>query len=70
MTNFLTYSRSADLNSVSVSEICDAIRQELEKSEPIKYINTILTAHVVKTPPDYESALGHLHRLHGMWTAR
>ena len=31
----------------------------------IKYVDSILTAHVVKTPPDHEEALRMLHRLKG-----
>ncbi|KAJ2918056.1 hypothetical protein MD484_g2395, partial [Candolleomyces efflorescens] len=46
-----------------VIKICDAVRIELEKKDLKKYINTILTAHVVKNPPDYESGLAELLRL-------
>lgn len=47
----------------SIAELCDAIREELERRDIVRYVNTILTAHVVKTPPDYESALSVLLRL-------
>ena len=37
--------------------MCDLVRSELEKRDVFHYANTILTAHVRKRPPDYESAL-------------
>ncbi|KAF8661467.1 hypothetical protein AX16_001304 [Volvariella volvacea WC 439] len=46
-----------------IATLCDAIRGELERVNLVKYINSILTAYVVKSPPDHESALNVLHRL-------
>ncbi|KAF8911562.1 IkappaB kinase complex IKAP component [Gymnopilus junonius] len=46
-----------------IAKICDAFRDELEKRDLTKYVNSILMAHVVKTPPDYEAGLGLLLRL-------
>ncbi|KAG0223795.1 hypothetical protein BGW42_005533 [Actinomortierella wolfii] len=40
-----------------VNTICEAVRKELETMDRKTYINTILTTHVRKTPPDLESAL-------------
>lgn len=51
----------------TIAKICNAIRVELEKKDRRKYINTILTAHVVKDPPDYESGLAELLALRGMY---
>ncbi|KZV82846.1 IkappaB kinase complex, IKAP component [Exidia glandulosa HHB12029] len=47
----------------NIAELCDAIRVELESRDLVRYVNTILTAHVVKSPPDYEAALAVLLRL-------
>ncbi|EJD52142.1 IKI3-domain-containing protein [Auricularia subglabra TFB-10046 SS5] len=47
----------------SIGELCDAIRGELERRDIVRYVNTILTAHVVKTLPNLESALSVLLRL-------
>lgn len=47
-----------------VNKICDAMRKELDK-DMLKYVDSILTAHVVKTPPNHEEALRILHRLKG-----
>lgn len=41
------------------------VRSELEKRDVFHYANTILTAHVRKQPPDYESALNVLVELKG-----
>ena len=43
----------------------DGIREELEKSDLKKYVNSILTAHVMKRPPDHEAGLALLLRLRG-----
>jgi elongator complex protein 1 len=48
-----------------INKICDAVRTELDSVSLLKYVDSILTAHVVKNPPDYESALRMLHRLKG-----
>lgn len=47
------------------AKVCDAVRTELEKISLTKYVNSILTAFVVKTPPDHESGLALLLRLRG-----
>ena len=46
-----------------IANICDSIRLELEKKDLKKYVNSILTAHVVKTPSDTEAALDLLLQL-------
>ena len=48
-----------------VSRICDKIRVELERRDLKKYVNSVLTAHVVKRPPDHEAGLALLLRLKG-----
>ncbi|KAF9415343.1 hypothetical protein BGZ94_000121 [Podila epigama] len=40
-----------------VNTICDAVRNELDKLDQTVYINSILTTHVRKSPPDLEAAL-------------
>ena len=45
---------------------CDAVRIELESRDLARYVNSILTAFVVKRPPDHEAALSLLHRLRGI----
>ncbi|TFK88053.1 IkappaB kinase complex IKAP component [Polyporus arcularius HHB13444] len=60
---FLTSLGQGSLPSEFVSQICDKIRVELERKDLKKYINSILTAHVVKTPPDHEAGLAVLLRL-------
>ncbi|KIM33145.1 hypothetical protein M408DRAFT_149581 [Serendipita vermifera MAFF 305830] len=60
---FLTVFGRSKAEPELVTKVCAAIRQELEKTDPIKYINTVLTSYVVQSPPDYEEALSHLHRL-------
>jgi elongator complex protein 1 len=57
--------RRAQWPAESTAAICDAVRRELETKDYRKYINSILTAHVVKTPPDHEGALNALARLQG-----
>jgi elongator complex protein 1 len=49
----------------TITRLCDAIRVELEKKDLAKYVNSVLTAHLVKTPPDHEAGLGLLLRLRG-----
>ncbi|CAA7260510.1 unnamed protein product [Cyclocybe aegerita] len=46
-----------------IASLCNAFRDELEKRDLTKYVNSILTAHVVKTPPDHEAGLALLLRL-------
>jgi len=48
-----------------IAKICDSFIAELEKRDLTKYVNSILTAHVVKTPPDHEAGLALLLRLRG-----
>lgn len=48
-----------------MNAICDALRQLLEGQDLVKYIETILTTHVCKQPPDYESGLRLLLQLQG-----
>lgn len=48
-----------------IAKCCDGFQVELEKRDLVKYVNSILTAHVVKTPPDHEAGLALLHRLRG-----
>ncbi|KAJ7198481.1 pol II transcription elongation factor [Mycena pura] len=46
-----------------IAKLCDAIRAELERKDLKKYVNSILTAYMVKTPADPESGLRVLLRL-------
>jgi elongator complex protein 1 len=48
-----------------ISELCDAVREHLEGKDIEKYINSILTAYVVKRPPDLEAGLRVLLQLRG-----
>ena len=48
-----------------VNPLMDGIREELEKKDLSKYVNSILTAHVMKRPPDHEGGLAVLLRLRG-----
>ena len=64
-SDFLS-TRQGNLPKETVSELCDGIRAELERRDLKRYISTILTAHVVKRPPDHEAALSLLLRLKGM----
>ncbi|KAA1476949.1 Elongator complex protein 1 [Dentipellis sp. KUC8613] len=60
---FLTNLGNAHQPAATISELCDAIREELEKRDLIKYVNSILTAYVVKKPADHEAALRVLLRI-------
>ncbi|OSC96781.1 IkappaB kinase complex IKAP component [Trametes coccinea BRFM310] len=60
---FLTSLGQGHLPAELVARICDQIRDELEKRDLKKYVNSILTAHVVKRPPDHEAGLALLLRL-------
>ncbi|KAH9935182.1 IkappaB kinase complex IKAP component [Epithele typhae] len=60
---FLTSLGQGSLSSELVAQICDTIRVELERIDLKKYVNSILTAHVVKRPPDHEAGLALLLRL-------
>ncbi|KAI5122330.1 hypothetical protein M0805_002497 [Coniferiporia weirii] len=60
---FLTSLGQSTLEPARVSEYCDAVRCELESRDLTKYVNSILTAYVVKKPADYEAGLSLLLRL-------
>ncbi|KAF8633329.1 hypothetical protein AX17_004501 [Amanita inopinata Kibby_2008] len=60
---FLTVIGRGQLPPAIIAQVCDAIRSEAEKISLIKYVNTILTAYVVRSPPDHESALALLLKL-------
>lgn len=67
-TNLTKYllRRQGSLSDATVSDLCDAVRIELEKKDVKQYVNSILTAHVVKRPPDHEAGLSLLLRLRGI----
>ncbi len=50
-----------------VNQVCNRVRAELEKKDMKKYINSILTAHVMKRPADHEAGLDLLLRLRGRY---
>ncbi|KAF9047491.1 pol II transcription elongation factor [Panaeolus papilionaceus] len=60
---FLTLIGRGELPQELKVQFCDAFIADLEKRDLAKYVNSILTAHVVKTPPDHEAGLALLHRL-------
>ncbi|KAG6918878.1 hypothetical protein DXG01_010942 [Tephrocybe rancida] len=47
----------------NIAKLCDSVRLELERKDLTKHVNSILTAYVVKTPPDHEAGLSLLLRL-------
>ena len=49
----------------TVGLVCDGIRIELENRDLNRYINSVLTAYVIRQPPDYEAGLGLLLRIRG-----
>ena len=57
--------RRGPSSSEIITKVCDAFRTELEKRDLATYVNSILTAHVVKTPPDHEAGLALLLKLRG-----
>lgn len=61
-----TVIRRSQLSSKTIIDVCDVIRCEIETKDLSKYVNSILTAYVVKTPPDCEAGLALLLRLRGM----
>ena len=63
---FLTRLSQSSLDAEKVSKYCDAVRAELEARSLTRYVNSILTAYVVKKPADYESSLALLLRIRGM----
>ncbi|KAL5512586.1 hypothetical protein ACEPAG_3239 [Sanghuangporus baumii] len=60
---FLTNIGQSSLEPAKISEYCDVLRAELESRSLTKYVNSILTAYVVKKPADYEAGLSLLLRL-------
>ncbi|KAN0081459.1 IKI3 family domain containing protein [Tylopilus felleus] len=60
---FLTNVGRSQLTQKVITDVCDAVRRQLEIKDISKYVNSILTAHVVKSPPDHEAALGMLLQL-------
>lgn len=57
--------RQGSQSPEKIAQLCDAIRVELERKDLTKYINSILTAYMVKIPPDPEAGLSLLLRLRG-----
>lgn len=60
----LTISSGSSLNKVN--SLCDSLRDLLE-IDLVKYVETILTTHVSKQPPDYEAGLRVLLKLQGLF---
>ncbi|KAI0785729.1 IkappaB kinase complex IKAP component [Abortiporus biennis] len=60
---FLTSVGQGSMSPEVIAQVCDGVRAELEKKDLKKYVNSILTAHVVKQPPDHEAGLALLLRL-------
>ncbi|EIW80500.1 pol II transcription elongation factor [Coniophora puteana RWD-64-598 SS2] len=60
---FLTSVGRSNLSSQTINTVCDAVRVELENQGLAKYINSILTAYVMKSPPEHEEGLSVLLRL-------
>ncbi|CUA72874.1 Elongator complex protein 1 [Rhizoctonia solani] len=60
---FLTGLGQSKRDAQEIATICDKLRAELEKRGLPQYVQSILTAHVVKAPPDAENALKVLHLL-------
>ncbi|KAK0195983.1 pol II transcription elongation factor [Armillaria mellea] len=60
---FLTNIGHSSQSPEVIARICDTVREELEKRDLTRYVNSILTAHVVRTPPDHTSGLRLLLRL-------
>ncbi|KAF7362473.1 polymerase II transcription elongation factor [Mycena venus] len=60
---FLTGVGQGKQSPERIAQICDTLRTELERKDLTKYINSILTAYMVKTPPDPEAGLALLLRL-------
>lgn len=48
-----------------VNQICDAVRELVADKDLVQYVETVLTTHVCKQPPDYEAGLNVLLRLQG-----
>lgn len=50
---------------MKVNIICDAVRGVLESKDSKKYLQSIITTYVKKSPPELESALNFLAKLKG-----
>lgn len=61
----LSFPSRGSLPKETIAQVCDAVRTELVNLSLTKYVNSILTAYVVKTPPDHDSGLALLLRLRG-----
>lgn len=57
--------RQGSQSPETITNLCDALRMQLEKRDLTRYVNSILTAYVVKTPSDHEAGLELLLRLRG-----
>ncbi|KAJ7133724.1 pol II transcription elongation factor [Mycena crocata] len=60
---FLTGIGQGAQSPANIAKLCDSIRIELERKDLTKYVNSVLTAYMVKTPPDPEAGLALLLRL-------
>ncbi|KAF7290054.1 polymerase II transcription elongation factor [Mycena chlorophos] len=60
---FLTTIGQGSKDHAKTAALCDALRNELESKDLTKYVNSILTAYMVKTPADPEAGLTLLLRL-------
>ena len=56
---------SSAISGNNINVICDSLRVLLERDR-VRYIESILTTHVCKQPPDYEAGLRLLLQLNGM----
>jgi elongator complex protein 1 len=62
------YLRRSQLPAEVIANVCDSVRQDLEDRNLTKYVNSILTAYVVKSPPDHEAGLTLLLHLRGTFS--
>ncbi|KAK7057777.1 polymerase II transcription elongation factor [Favolaschia claudopus] len=60
---FLTSVGQGNQSADRVASLCDSLRVELERKDLTKYVNSILTAYMVKSPPDPEAGLALLLQL-------
>ncbi|TDL16914.1 IkappaB kinase complex, IKAP component [Rickenella mellea] len=60
---FLASLGQSSLDTDILTVVCDGIREQVQTRNLKKYMNSVLTAYVVKRPPDYEAALSLLLRL-------
>ncbi|KAF8587053.1 IKI3-domain-containing protein [Ramaria rubella] len=60
---FLSGVGRSKLPRETTNTLCDGIRMELQRRDVKKFVNSILTAHIVKTPPDYGAGLSLLLKL-------